>query len=91
MNVKVVTIKRLTNMILKKHINTIKHINIQKSIKTGDLAIILDEKSQEKIFTCEICNKEYKDNSGLWKHKKKCKILHPPLEKVEPNLIVRLN
>ena len=58
----------------EKHNNTIKHITSQKSIKTGDLAIISDKKSQEKIFTCEICNKEYKDNSGLWKHKKKCKI-----------------
>jgi hypothetical protein len=58
----------------EKHNNTIKHINMQKSIKTGDLAINLDKKSQEKMFTCEICNKEYKDNSGLWKHKKKCKI-----------------
>ena len=24
-------------------------------------------------FTCSICNKMYKDNSGLWRHKKKCK------------------
>jgi len=61
----------------EKHLNTIKHINAQKSIKNGDLAIILEKKSQEKIFTCEICNKEYKDYSGLWKHKKKCKIQEP--------------
>ena len=58
----------------EKHNNTIKHINSQLSIKCGDLSINSDNKSQEKIFTCEICNKEYKDNSGLWKHKKKCKI-----------------
>jgi len=57
----------------EKHNNTIKHNNTQKSIKTGDLAINLDKKSQEKKFTCELCKKEYKDNSGLWKHKKKCK------------------
>ena len=24
-------------------------------------------------FVCPICSKEYKDNSGLWRHKKKCK------------------
>jgi len=23
-------------------------------------------------FACQICGKEYKDNSGLWRHKKKC-------------------
>ena len=25
-------------------------------------------------FTCQNCNKEYKDKSGLWRHSKKCKI-----------------
>jgi hypothetical protein len=25
------------------------------------------------IFVCKICKKTYKDNSGLWRHKKKCK------------------
>jgi hypothetical protein len=25
-------------------------------------------------FTCENCNKEYKDKSGLWRHNKKCNI-----------------
>ena len=25
-------------------------------------------------FTCENCNKEYKDKSGLWRHKQKCNI-----------------
>ena len=25
-----------------------------------------------KTFRCEICNKVYKDNTGLWRHKKKC-------------------
>ena len=23
-------------------------------------------------FACQNCNKKYKDNSGLWRHKKKC-------------------
>jgi hypothetical protein len=31
------------------------------------------DKSQAKSFTCINCNKTYKDNSGLWKHKKLCK------------------
>ena len=58
----------------EKHINTIKHKNAQLAIFSGDLAIICEKKSQEKNFTCENCKKEYKDNSGLWRHKKKCKI-----------------
>ena len=28
--------------------------------------------SAPKKYTCQICNKEYKDNSGLWRHKKIC-------------------
>ena len=52
----------------EKHINTIKH-------NTNILAINCDKLSQtlqEKQFLCSNCNKEYKDNSGLWRHKKKC-------------------
>jgi len=29
---------------------------------------------QQSKFTCENCNKEYKDKSGLWRHKQKCNI-----------------
>ena len=28
-----------------------------------------------KIYVCEHCNNEYSDRSGLWRHKKKCKII----------------
>ena len=51
-----------------KHNNTIKHFSNDKSIISTDLS----QKSQEKKFICVNCNKSYKDNSGLWKHKKKC-------------------
>ena len=62
----------------KRHIDTIKHkIRINQS-ESG----ILPQNSQKNpkpsssgicsaIFSC-ICGKEYKDNSGLWRHKKKC-------------------
>ena len=51
----------------EKHINTIKHISNDLAIES----IELSQKSQEKKFICSQCNKEYKDNSGLWRHKKK--------------------
>ena len=38
-------------------------------------------------FICQNCNKKYKDNSGLWRHKKKCNLIEENvnvLEK-EPN------
>jgi hypothetical protein len=41
-----------------KHNNTIKHLS--------------NLKSSNHNFHCQICNKVYKDNSGLWRHKKKC-------------------
>ena len=52
----------------KKHINTIKHKSCDKSIFSMDE----NKKSQQHNFICENCNKKYKDNSGLWRHKKKC-------------------
>jgi hypothetical protein len=36
----------------------------------------LIQKLSSKLYTCEICEKEYKDRTGLWKHKKKC--IEPP-------------
>jgi len=45
-----------------------KHFVNDNSIISTDLS----QKSQEKKFICVNCNKSYKDNSGLWKHKKKC-------------------
>jgi hypothetical protein len=31
-----------------------------------------NEKNESKNFQCEFCNKIYKSNAGLWKHKQKC-------------------
>ncbi len=36
---------------------------------------MVSNKNQSKIcseYICQTCNKKYKDNSGLWRHKKKC-------------------
>jgi len=58
-----------------KHNTTLKHENNKLAIENGDLAINISQKSQKSPdhkFICDGCNKEYNDNSGLWRHKKKC-------------------
>jgi len=55
-----------------KHTETKKHILTCLAMVDGDLAMELSQKSQEQKYICSTCNKGYKDNSGLWKHKKKC-------------------
>jgi hypothetical protein len=56
----------------KKHCQTIKH-NQEDFIDDFSLDM---EKSQSKKYLCSNCNKSYKDNSGLWKHKKTCKKIY---------------
>ena len=55
-----------------KHCNTIKHINSSNLNNSDNLCIKNDNRITIKNFECKNCNKIYKDNSGLWKHKKKC-------------------
>jgi hypothetical protein len=54
---------------MNKHLLTLKHKN---NTKINDLAIKSIQKTEKNLFHCENCNKKYKDNSGLWRHKKKC-------------------
>jgi len=44
---------------------TLKHVNNQLETKPNTCP------------TCKKCNKEYKTNSGVWKHEKTCKISTP--------------
>ena len=53
----------------RKHCQTIKH---NQDYFIDDFSLDM-EKSQSKNYLCPKCNKSYKDNSGLWKHKKNCK------------------
>jgi hypothetical protein len=46
------------------HLRSAKH---KKSMFSNEIKPILSSK-----FTCHQCNKDYKDYSGLWRHKKKC-------------------
>ena len=54
-----------------KHNLTSKHL---QSINDNNF-YSKSSKSSKNIFICFNCNKEYKDNSGLWRHKKKCNII----------------
>ena len=54
------------------HILSLKH---QKSIKETEMESNVNEimpKLCSSKFSCEKCPKEFKNRSGLWKHKQKC-------------------
>jgi hypothetical protein len=57
----------------KKHIKTIKHKNAILAMNIAESSINLSQKSPLD-FKCQNCTKIYKDNSGLWRHKKTCKM-----------------
>jgi hypothetical protein len=52
-----------------EHLLTSKH---QKSTFSNLCQPISSKIQQSSKFTCQNCNKEYKDKSGLWRHKQKC-------------------
>ena len=51
-------------------------------------------KNQHSKFTCQNCNKEYKEKSGLWRHNKKCKIDEKEIKssssEISPELILSI-
>jgi hypothetical protein len=63
-----------------KHILTSKHL---ESINDNNFNS-KSSKSSKPIFICQNCSKEYKDNSGLWRHKKKCNASG----NIEPQIII---
>lgn len=66
-----------------KHLLTAKH---QKNTFCQPLATFSNQKyekvlkSMNEKFECKVCNKIYKDKTGLWRHNKKC------LSKIQENL-----
>jgi hypothetical protein len=54
----------------KKHCQTIKHKNAISAMAIAQISPKISQKSQH-VYTCE-CGKRYMDNSGLWRHKKRC-------------------
>ena len=69
------------------HILSAKH---QKTLKIHEMETNGNQimpKLCSKIYTCEICSKEFKNRSGLWKHKNKCKLP----ENNESNITTNIN
>lgn len=60
------------NYDFKKHCNTMKHKNAILAMAIDNFSIAMSQKSQKNGYICD-CGKTYKDNSGLWRHKKQCK------------------
>ena len=56
-----------------RHLMTAKH----KNVTIGDL----DSSKGSNIYSCTICNKEFKSRNGLWCHSKKCS---PEENKISP-------
>lgn len=56
---------------LKRHLDTKKHIG-NKSATIGNTNL---HKIPGPTYCCENCGKEYKDRTGLWRHKKKCGVV----------------
>ena len=66
-----------------RHLNTIKHKhNIKQSEST------ISSQNCPK-YSCLNCGKEYKDNSGLWRHNNKC-LNNASNESIDKELILKL-
>ena len=90
----------------KKHTYTIKHMSVSEAMAIDNFSINCDKISQQhttsqKKIICSNCNKSYKDNSGLWRHKKKCgevnicsensnENLNEKSNKITPELIINV-
>jgi hypothetical protein len=74
-----------------KKYNYDKHVLTQKHLKS----INFNEKvaKSSKPYMCPYCNKEYKDYSGLWRHKKNCntqQVIQIDNEPIDKQLILML-
>ena len=67
-----------------KHILTAKHAQAMVS----NLKVAKSSKSSQTMFTCNYCHRTYKDNSGLWRHNKKC-TLSSTLTKDNPQDLIQ--
>lgn len=73
--------KTLSKSDFTKHTKTIKHLSINN--QSPNL-----QQKQTQLYTC-MCGKLYNDNSGLWRHKKKCNKIYQDV--IEPTTNIELN
>jgi hypothetical protein len=58
-----------------RHILTAKHLKSTNSNKNATKNEQNEQNEQKKeTYMCHTCNKQYKDRTGLWRHKQKCKL-----------------
>ena len=71
----------------KTHIESIRHKNNANDNENNGNSAKLS-----KTYNCEICNKDFNDRAGLWRHKKKCceKVLVNNSEPSDKELIMML-
>ena len=67
-----------------RHIKTAKHILRVSAMQHDIKSITCEKKTHNHI--CSVCNAEYKDPSGLWRHKKKCAIIPPKQPDQQPKV-----
>jgi hypothetical protein len=65
-----------------RHLSTGKHQSKSQGYKND---IEKTQKNTDFVFSCDNCEKKYKFSSGLWRHKKLCKIQTQIIKKEEKN------
>jgi hypothetical protein len=70
-----------------KHLLTSKHKDIHDFNDLSTNSTVFSQKIPP-LLICPTCNKQYKERTGLWKHKQKCNIKHEVDKKKEPNDLI---
>ena len=74
-----------------RHILTTKHLKSTNNNKIATKNEQNEQKEQKKeTHMCHTCNKHYKDRTGLWRHKQKCKLKEDYEEEKNPDEIHEL-
>jgi hypothetical protein len=63
---------KLCDFVCSKLSNYKTHLLTRKHQKKANSNEKMPPSAELQKFTCDLCNKSYKDNSGLWRHKNKC-------------------
>tara|TARA_Y100001970_G_scaffold293175_1_gene438321 strand:- start:4073 stop:5041 length:969 start_codon:yes stop_codon:yes gene_type:complete len=73
-----------------KHLDTAKHKKNLEAINKKEISNIIipetnetNETNENKIYSCINCERKFKSNSGLWRHKQKCEEKEVKCEEIE--------